>query len=380
MKTTRIFILVLGVLVLAACGPQGSNSAADAPPTQEQSEAASAESQDSAEAQESSAVESSSDSSGNSNAAREEPDLSSLEIGDGHISTEPRVGYVWSCMQNFNEDAGGAQATGAWFNEDANVWNFYEKPVVDGAESWDFEFDMHVTGNTRVIAANGLPFHVTGHYPVDSSDDAYDYDANPHEISEQSYTLELPANPTVLAEPTCVGGEVGIAISGVVINNALDAPGRDAVSTEIQDQCQGHPHTGGIYHYHSYSTCLEDQDGTGHSDLIGYVLDGFGLYGPYGENGEVLTNEDLDVCHGHTHSIEWDGEMVEMYHYHSTFEYPYTVGCFRGESVQFTDAIVATDQGSDSSQGNGQSGPPAGNGQDVPPTVAPPSNSGPGNG
>ena len=41
----------------------------------------------------------------------------------------------------------------------------------------------------------------------------------------------------------------------------------------------------------------------------------------------------LDECHGHTHEIEWDGELVKRYHYHATAEYPYTVGCYRGTPV-----------------------------------------------
>ena len=67
-----------------------------------------------------------------------------------------------------------------------------------------------------------------------------------------------------------------------------------------------------------------------HSDLVGYALDGYGLYGPFGENGARLTNADLDACHGHTHTIPWDGAPVSLYHYHVTREYPYTVGCYHG--------------------------------------------------
>jgi hypothetical protein len=59
-------------------------------------------------------------------------------------------------------------------------------------------------------------------------------------------------------------------------------------------------------------------------------MDGFGIYGNRGANGESLTDADLDECHGHTHDILWNGQMVSMYHYHATYEYPYTLGCFRG--------------------------------------------------
>lgn len=43
-----------------------------------------------------------------------------------------------------------------------------------------------------------------------------------------------------------------------------------------------------------------------------------------------MTNADLDECHGHTHTIDWDGARVAMYHYHATWEFPYVVGCFKG--------------------------------------------------
>jgi len=41
-------------------------------------------------------------------------------------------------------------------------------------------------------------------------------------------------------------------------------------------------------------------------------------------------NLELDECHGMTSIIEWDGKMVEMYHYVINNEFPYSVGCLRG--------------------------------------------------
>jgi hypothetical protein len=124
---------------------------------------------------------------------------------------------------------------------------------------------------------------------------------------------------------------VGILLSGSVLFSALDAPGRDAVAHETQDKCQGHPQISGVYHYHSLSSCVRDEvDRTGHSKLVGYALDGFGIFGHKGEAGARLTSADLDECHGHTHEIDWDGKRVVMYHYHATWDFPYTVGCFRG--------------------------------------------------
>jgi hypothetical protein len=88
----------------------------------------------------------------------------------------------------------------------------------------------------------------------------------------------------------------------------------------------------GTYHYHSLTSCLADP-GSGHSALLGYARDGFGIYGVRGETGAIVTDADLDECHGHTHAITWNGQSVSMYHYHATYEYPYTLGCFRGTPI-----------------------------------------------
>jgi len=257
-------------------------------------------------------------------------DVTALPVGDGKITTDdPQVGYLCTTQPT---DGTGAEIQGPWFNGDG-TFNAEAKYVVEGAVEWPSELDVTVEGDTRVLTTNNLPSHATGEYPVDRDTEAGSIDANPSDITAQSYTIELPANPTLADEPTCPGGEAGLLLTGVVLNIGIDAAGRDAVAWEVQDSCEGHPHGGGVYHYHSVTDCVDDTASDGHSDLVGYALDGFGIFGHLGEDGEVLTNEDLDECHGHTHEIEWDGETVEMYHYHATYEFPYTIGCFRGSEV-----------------------------------------------
>src|SRR5436190_2130412 len=150
----------------------------------------------------------------------------------------------------------------------------------------------------------------------------------------QSISFTLPQNPTEAAQPSCAGGIVGIMLTGIPLFSGFDAEGRDAVAHEVQDNCDGHPERTGQYHYHDLGPCIEKYEAsTTHSDLVGYAFDGFGIYGFRGEDGQLLTNDDLDECHGHTHEIEWDGVKVVMYHYHATTEFPYVVGCFRGTPV-----------------------------------------------
>jgi hypothetical protein len=144
---------------------------------------------------------------------------------------------------------------------------------------------------------------------------------------------QTPSVPQEAATPNCLPlGMIGFALSGTVIFHAVDLQRRDAPAYEIQDSCNGHPEMRGQYHYHDYSPCLKDESGEAgqHSELVGYVLDGFGIYGLYGENGETLTTDDLDDCHGHRHGLEWDGASTDIYHYHFTSEYPYSLSCFKG--------------------------------------------------
>ncbi len=122
---------------------------------------------------------------------------------------------------------------------------------------------------------------------------------------------------------------------GCLFFNALDADRRDAVANEIFDACEGHPQQQGQYHYHHNSPCFNQGDKGEHSPLLGYALDGFGLYGARGENGEILTNKALDECHGHTGSAtDRLGKQINEYHYHINNEFPYTLGCFKGEVDQ----------------------------------------------
>jgi YHYH protein len=255
-----------------------------------------------------------------------------IPVGSGKISDTPKAGYVYSCQQNFNKNAPGARATGDWIKGD--LWYPELKPTVGGNVSWDNGgVEQDVRNGTRVLTTTNLPTHGTGIYPVRRTDDAYEFDRNPNRISAQNITLRLPANPQAARSPSCLPmGMIGISLTGAAIYNALDARGDDAPANEIQDSCGGHPERQGQYHYHGPTDCMVETGASpdGHSGLIGYALDGFGLYGLRGSGGQQISNTNLDACHGHTGPVLQDGEMRALYHYHLTREYPYTLGCFTG--------------------------------------------------
>ena len=267
-----------------------------------------------------------------------------LPIGDGKVTTAgPRRGYVYSCGSGFGGGPGGppggpggpggAQAEGPWIREDG-TFDLTAKATVDGSVRWrNARLRKRASAKRRSIAGNGLPKgQATGNFPIDPSDDAYAYDRNPNSIRSQGVRYSLPRNAKRAARPSCLSmGAIGVATNGVAIFNALDALDRDAVAHEVQDRCGGHPQISGLYHYHSIPECLtRKQSAKRHSGLVGFALDGFPIYGPRGSGGRLLTNADLDACHGHTGRIKLDGRRQRAYHYHATLEYPYTLGCYRG--------------------------------------------------
>ena len=207
--------------------------------------------------------------------------------------------------------------------------------------NWLSQFSTTLAGGLLTLTGNGLPSHPTGTFPIERTDPAYQYDRNPNAIAASAIAWGLPADPVMAAAPTCLGlgvigviGVIGVMLTGARLFNALDADGRDAAAHEVQDACGGHPQSAGTYHYHNMSNCLPQKDKIGeHSPLLGYIADGFGIYGNRGEQGKALVNANLDECHGHAHGVEVNGVTSVRYHYHMTQEYPYTVGCFKGKPV-----------------------------------------------
>jgi YHYH protein len=259
------------------------------------------------------------------------PDLTALPLGDGRTTTtDPRRGYLYECRAL--SGGGGASANGSWIH--GSTYDLTAKVSVDGAVSWPgARFRKKVKGKSLLLSGNGLPKHTTGVFPVQPSDDAYQIDRNPNRISPYSLSDRFATRPRYHSKPNCVGGQVGVMTSGVALFSAVDGENRDAVAHEVQDSCSGHPERTGVYHYHGLPACINTGRPNSRSKLIGWALDGFPIYGPRGKGGRYLSNADLDACHGTTSKVSYLGRKRRMYHYVANYEFPYTVGCYRGGAV-----------------------------------------------
>lgn len=254
-----------------------------------------------------------------------------LPIGDGRVTSHPAVGNVFACSTTFR--VGGARHDGPWMH--GETWNPAEKPHVAGRILWpEATWTLTPGGSELLIEGNGLPVdQPTGIFPIAMGDSVYRYDPNPNRIAAQDLEFAIPARPTFAAEPGCLPmGMIGFTTTGVALYNALDAAGLDAAAHEIQDLCDGHPQATSQYHYHNGSPCIPGADA---DSLVGWALDGFPILGRRDAHGAELTNDDLDACHGRSETVTVDGRTYQ-YAYRLTREYPYSLGCFKGQVLAST--------------------------------------------
>jgi hypothetical protein len=260
-------------------------------------------------------------------------DPTALPLRDQYYTTSGAMpGYVYVCDPFMYRQSGapGSRRDGDWIDATASTYDMTTKLFFAGNVFYpNAQLSITTEGDRRAVAGNGLPVGApTGTFPVSPNDPAFAYDGNPNQVTAQAISFSVPLAPVAAAAPSCVYKEVGITLDGIQIHNPLDSTGRDELAHELQDVCTGGPQPGGGYHRHALSEC------TAHihepAALVGYALDGFGIYSPYDDAGRELTTADLDECHGTTSMVDWDGQQVLMYHYVMTRDFPYTVSCFRG--------------------------------------------------
>jgi len=258
-----------------------------------------------------------------------------LPVGDKKYSADAaKQGYIYTCAgyaRNISTTQnGGAGRQGPWFSSDGTTYDVNKKLRVQGNVTWQASFSNKVSGTTRTIITNDLPDHTTGVFPISAKDPAYAYDRNPNAIKGQTINYALNASPSY-GGPQCMGGQVGVMLTGVVLFNGFDAEGRDAGAWEVQDSCGGHPEKNGMYHYHTLSSCIQNIDV---QTVIGFALDGYPITGPKVSSGNILTTSDLDECHGLTSQVVLDGKNLTTYHYVMTQDFPYSLSCFRSKPLQ----------------------------------------------
>lgn len=245
------------------------------------------------------------------------------EVADDVISTDE---------SSNTEDTVSEGSTGA--NDSGD--ELADRTAVALAAQWADNVEITVDGDNIRFQSDGLPSHeYLDSYLADGRDGKYiaegveSYDAN----------FSFPIVPTVADSASSTGnGAIGVAISGAVFFDPYEGDGSDTVANDDQseidgipfiDACGGHPLPNAIsYHYHGIPFCITDAVDTDgeHSTLIGYLFDGFGIYGPQDTDGSEPT--DLDACMGHTGPTPEFG--YDTYHYHVSSSANYISECLTG--------------------------------------------------
>lgn len=237
------------------------------------------------------------------------------QIVTNSMPTDHQMG-PW-CPDNITDDA---SAGGIWL-EGGEVYD------VDGAfienmasfyndnkwQMYDANGDIYTT-DTEDDCINAANPNVGAEY------ENYCVECIPSYINNISQTFIIPVTPVLQTNAvyysTGPGGPMsdlpsvrGVALNGIEfsapapVNNILAA-----YTIAPFDDAGGHINVHQGYHYHAatgISFAIAQNDG--HADLIGYALDGHGIFGQKNSDGDVPS--DLDDCRGHY-------DDVRGYHYH----------------------------------------------------------------
>ena len=266
----------------------------------------------------------------------------SSDDDEQQAATETTAANDSSAGANDATDAESDSAAAAAAESGADVTAEQMKAVIDGID-WPDNVEVTIGTDTWTFRSNGRPDHeLPAQYLVPKPGvDARTATLDILQVSstpdrEVDVTYELPLAPKQNASATNLFGILGVIRSGGVVNDPYEADQKTIAveATDLKigdvtfiDSCSAHFNPMG-YHYHGIPYCMtEVLDSPGqHSALRGFMVDGFPVYGPQGDDGAEET--DLDECRGHF------GPTPEfpdgIYHYHLTSTFPYTTLCLMG--------------------------------------------------
>lgn len=214
-----------------------------------------------------------------------------------HVSDTDSAGGIWLEKDHVHDVDGHFVKNMAEFYQD-DAWKMY-----------DAEGNIYVTKTREECAAAARP-------DVDPKYHNHCVECLPGYVSDITNTYLIPVTPHRQATATAFarGRGRGVSVRGVAFNGVrFDAPApTDAIlgarTLAPFDDAGGHINLNAGYHYHAATGMTTEVKSTdGHAPMIGYALDGHGLYAHLDAAGNEAT--DLDDCRGHY-------DDVRGYHYH----------------------------------------------------------------
>lgn len=171
---------------------------------------------------------------------------------------------------------------------------------------------VSTSGGFITLTSQGTPNHVTPYWGEGNA--LYEAPGpngtNPGLIRERDNTMTIPTNPVAAAikEETALGA-IGMSLNGVPIYNDREGGNvpLDAMVLEHFDRAGAHVGPSG-YHYHVSGDFTTKDD----ANLVGFLRDGFPIYGRQCDGGNYPS--DLDTNGGHTSTTADFPNAI--YHYH----------------------------------------------------------------
>jgi len=200
--------------------------------------------------------------------------------------------------------------------------------------------------NFVYVKASGIPSYTIGPWAM-----------NPNVPTNQSWTFKIPRFPVPNSGTltTVGGGQIGVLVNGVVLFNAGDAMTynnggiwhRNAQYFEATsfDTSGGHPAPGGVYHYHINMKKLYTANASQHSPLLGYMFDGYPVYGSYAYSNTNGTGGIRRMKSGYvkrnitTRTTLPDGTVLQPSQYGPAVSTQYPLGCFYEDYVLTTTGV-----------------------------------------
>ncbi len=226
------------------------------------------------------------------------------------------VGMGPWCPSNIDDDASKG---GIWL-DNGKVYDVDGEFIKNLATFYgDSNWNMYNKTTGEIMKTSTLEECVAAANPnVGAEYRNYCVECLPEYVTDLSETFYIPVTPKPAAEIVKFGGPgphaTGPSVRGIALNGVrFDAPA--PVSNILRaytiapfDDAGGHINPNAGYHYHAamgMTTKIAQDDG--HAPMIGYALDGFGIYANTDANGNEYS--DLDAARGHE-------DKVRGYHYH----------------------------------------------------------------
>ena len=181
-----------------------------------------------------------------------------------------------------------------------------DSTLVQLSDSSDIK-SIWYTSSTVYITAEGLGSYVMGTWPLLANGNAAALTP-----SAQGFTYQIPRVPAEQTgtKTTVDPGMAGMAVNGVALygrgsaesyqaSSGTNSNGGDGIwnadawvneGENMDPSGGGHPQGSGQYHYHATPFTLYGAIGAGHSPIIGWALDGYPIYGPYGYDSPLDSN------------------------------------------------------------------------------------------